>query len=115
VFAGAVLWWLLRGSAGPSVLIIREGDALQPAAAKTLRGWFKVDLGFQRVYPSILLGPYAAWVVCWFPLERGRLRLSLPVNLAACAAFMAACGAIDARTRLEIAISVSSVIVTDLR
>lgn len=84
------------------MLIIHQGDplqnSLQPAAAEKFRGWFKADMGLQRVYPWILLGPYVALLALYFPLERGRLRLSLPLNLAACAAFVTASHAINSRT-----------------
>jgi hypothetical protein len=97
IFTGLALWWLLRANAGPSVWIVHEGDSLQPAAVEGFRAWFKAD-GFQRVYPWVLFGPYAALLALYFPLERGRLRLSLPLNLAACAAFVAAAHALNART-----------------
>lgn len=84
------------------MLIIHQGDplqnSLQPAATEKFRGWFKADMGLQRVYPWILLGPYVALLALYFPLERGRLRLSLPLNLAACAAFVTASHAINSRT-----------------
>src|SRR5258706_5981801 len=102
VLAGLALWWLLRASAGPSMLIIHQGDSLQnslqPAATERFHAWFKADMGIQRVYPWILLGPYVALLALYFPLERGRLRLSLPLSLAACAVFVAASHEINTRT-----------------
>ena len=98
VFAGLALWWLLGMNTGPSVWIIHEGDTLQPAGHQKFTSWFKTDIGFQRLYPWVLLGPYVPLLVSYFPLERGRLRLSLPLNLAGCAAFVAASHAINART-----------------
>jgi signal transduction histidine kinase len=84
------------------MLIIHQGDplqkSLQPAAAERFHAWFKADMGIQRVYPWILLGPYVALLALYFPLERGRLRLSLPLNIAACAAFVAASHEINTRT-----------------
>src|SRR2546426_188039 len=97
VFTGLALWWLVRADTGPSVWIIHEGDSIQPAAAQRFMSWFKTDIGFRRVYPWVLLGPYVALLVSYFPLERGRLRLSLPLNIAGCAAFVAASHAINAR------------------
>jgi two-component sensor histidine kinase len=94
---GVGLWWLLRRDSGPSVVIFHEGDALQPAVSDKFRAWFKADLGLQRIYPWILFGPYAALVAWCFPLERGRLRLSLALNLIACAAFVTASHALNAR------------------
>jgi hypothetical protein len=80
------------------VWIIHEGDTLQPAAAQQFKSWFKTDMGFRRVYPWVLLGPYVVLLVSCFPLERGRLRLSLPLNIAGCAVFVVASHAINART-----------------
>lgn len=62
---------------------------------------FRADVGLRRIYPWILLGPYVALVAAFFPLERGRLRLSLPLNLGVCAAFIAASHAINARTHIS--------------
>jgi len=97
---GVALWWLLRTYTGPSILIVREGDSLQPALAERVRAWFRTDLGLQRIYPWILFGPYAALIVSYFPLERGRLRLSVPLNLLACIAFVGACHMVNAHTSL---------------
>src|SRR5262249_49614337 len=51
------LWWLFRANAGPSVWIVQEGDSSQPATTKKFRAWFRADVGLQRVYPWVLLGP----------------------------------------------------------
>jgi two-component sensor histidine kinase len=102
-FSGLALWWLLRTHAGPSFWIIHEGDSLQPAAPERFHAWFKADMGLQRVYPWILFGPYVALLALYWPLERGRLRLSLSLNLAACVAFVAASQAINARTSMTVA------------
>ncbi len=73
VFVGLALWWILRANTGPSVWIIHEGGSLQPVGTQRFMSWFKTDIGFQRVYPWVLLGPYVALLVSFFPLERGRL------------------------------------------
>jgi two-component sensor histidine kinase len=99
LFVGATLWWLLRGHAGPSVWIIRHPGSAPAAGVETFHAWFTTDIGFQRFYPWILLGPYLALIAWFFPLERGRLRLNLLLNLAVCAAFLAACHVINDRTR----------------
>src|SRR4029077_13512757 len=65
--------------------------------------WFKGDSGFHRVYPWVLLGPYIALLASLFPLERGRLRLSLPINVVGCVAFIAACHLINVRTEVTFA------------
>lgn len=46
------------------------------AALISLRDW----------YPWLLLGPAVAWVALHFPLERHRLRLSIPVHILGCIA-----------------------------
>src|SRR3989442_1168064 len=102
VLTGVALWWMLRANGGPSVWIVHEGNSLQPAAER-FRALMRADIGLQRVYPWVLFGPYVALLASYFPLERGRLRLSLPLNLAACAAFLAAAHAINARTSVTIA------------
>jgi len=99
-FVALAVWWLLRTHNGPSVFIVHEGDPMQPALADRFHGWFKADLGLQRLYPWLLFGPYAALVVFSFPLERGRLRLSVPLNLVMCGAFAIACHIIDSHTVL---------------
>ncbi|MDE3065921.1 MAG: histidine kinase [Verrucomicrobiota bacterium] len=102
IFAGLVLWWLLRGHAGPSVWIVNQSNPGPVAGAATLHAWFRAGMGFQRIIPWLLLGPYVAAAALGFPLERGRLRLNLPVNLAVCAAFLVACHVFDVRTRLTL-------------
>jgi hypothetical protein len=99
VLTGLALWWLLRGNAGPSVWVIHDSDPM-PSAMERYRAWFKADIGFQRIYPWVLLGPYLALLASYFPLERGRLKLNLTLNLLACAAFLAACQTMVLRTSL---------------
>ncbi|SPE61894.1 membrane hypothetical protein [Verrucomicrobia bacterium] len=96
-FVALALWWLLGGHGGPSLWILHESG--QPAVGEQVQRWFRIDTGFERVYPWVLLGPYVALVASFFPLERGRLRLSLPLNLAACVAFLTLSQALDARVR----------------
>ena len=81
--------------------ILHGGDSAQQATFEKFRAWFKADLGVQRTYPWVLLGPYVALIAFCFPLERGRLRLNLAMNLAACAGFVAASHAISVRTSLK--------------
>jgi len=81
--------------------IVDAGDSLQPAGAQKLRAWFKTDFGFQRVYPWVQFAPYVALLALYFPLERGRFRLSAPLNLAACAAFVVVSQAINPRTSMS--------------
>jgi len=90
--AGVVcaLWWLLRDHAGDSsqaAWIMHDSNTPKPWT-ETTRDWFRLaHLNFQRIYPWILFGPYALWLGSRFSLERGRLKRSLPVHLAACALF----------------------------
>jgi signal transduction histidine kinase len=97
LLAGCGLWWLCQANSGPSMWIIREPGPDRPAQTRRFRANYRADLGIQRVYAWILLGPYIALVALGWPLERDRMRVHLPWNLAACAAFLAACHAISAR------------------
>lgn len=103
VFVGLALWWLMRGNTGRSVLIVREAQSPAPKVLEGPHAIFRAEMGFQRVCPWILLSPYVALVAMCFPLERGRLRLGLPLNLGACAVFIAASHAINAGTRVTFA------------
>jgi len=103
IFVGLALWWLLRGNGDRSVWIVHEANSPAPEVVEGRRAIFRADNGFQRVCPWILLGPYVALVALCFPLERGRLRLGLPLNLGACAVLIAASHAINVRTRVTFA------------
>lgn len=103
VFVGLALWWLLRGDAGPKVWIVHDPNAIQRIGGEHFQGWFKNDLGLERIYPWFLLGPYVALVASLFPLERGRLGLNLPLNIATCAAFILVSQTISAHTRTAFA------------
>jgi len=97
-FVGFALWWLLKGNGGLSVWVFQERDLNQPGFSQKVHAIFRSDLGLQRAYPWILFGPYLALMAWYFPLERERLRRNLPLNAAACLAFVWACHAIDLRT-----------------
>src|SRR6185369_12669089 len=86
------------GNGWPSVSVFLERDLNQPGLSQKVHEIFRSDLGLQRTYPWILFGPYLALVAWYFPLERERLRRNLPLNAAACLAFVWACHAIDLRT-----------------
>ena len=107
VIAGLALWWLLRTSAqigATPTWGIPGGDTAQQSFAERVRGWFMLaHLNFQRVYPWILLSPYAAWLAVHFSGERRRLWVNLPVHLVAGVAFVIASQAINARTNMTIA------------
>ena len=98
VLTALALWWLLRANPRHSVWIIQAEESLQPNVTERFQAWFKTEAGLQRLYPWLLLGPYVALLAFYFPLERGRLRLSLVLNIAACAGFVAVCQTINART-----------------
>jgi two-component sensor histidine kinase len=98
VFVALALWWILRSDTGPTVWIAPAPESVQPAVAEKFRAWFKTGLGLERVYPWLLFGPYIFLLVSYFPVQRRRLRLSLPLNLAACAAFVAVSQPINNRT-----------------
>jgi signal transduction histidine kinase len=85
------------------VWIIHQADPLQHPAAEKFRAWFRADAGVERIYPWLLFGPYVALLASFFPLERGRLRLSFPINLVACAGFLAASHALNVHTRVTAA------------
>ncbi len=103
VFVGLALWWLLRGNGDHSVWIVHEANSPAPRTIEGPHAIFRAEMGFQRVCPWMLLCPYVALVAMCFPLERGRLRLSLPLNLGACAVFIAASHAINVGTRITFA------------
>ncbi len=100
IFVGLSLWWLLRGNAGPQVRFIHEGKSVLPPGTEQLRGWVTTDMGFPRLCPWLLFGPYVFFVASYFPLERGRLGLHLPLNVTTCVAFLAASHGINAHTRM---------------
>jgi two-component sensor histidine kinase len=102
ILVGLALAWLLQGNAGPSLWFVHGPDSPKPALAERFHTWFRADVGVQRVYPWVLLGPYIGLIAWYFPLERGRLRLNLAVNLVACVAFIGACHAIGAYSRVRV-------------
>jgi hypothetical protein len=107
IFVLLALWWLHRESQQPgggATWVYHTGDLNQQPVADRVRDWFKLaHLNFQRIYPWVLLGPYVAWLTSYFPLERGRLRQSLPLHLVACGAFAAVCYVISAHSGMTIA------------
>jgi signal transduction histidine kinase len=107
VLIAVALWWLLRAGAEPGASgpwVLHPGSASGQSFAEKARDWLRlVDLNFQRIYPWILLGPYVAWLGLNFELERGRLRASIPVHLAACAVFVLSSYAINSRSGLRTA------------
>jgi hypothetical protein len=107
LFAAVALWWLVRATgepSGPTSWVFHPGDSIHQSWTERARNWFRlVNFNFQRIYPWVLLGPYVAWLGARFALERGRLRLSLPVHLAACALFIIASHAINERATNRVA------------
>jgi two-component sensor histidine kinase len=89
----------LLANASPTVWIVHDEGS--PNSVQKARAMFRADAGLQRIYPWILFGPYVALLAAYFPLERGRLKLSLPLNLGACGIFAVACYLVNARTSLK--------------
>jgi two-component sensor histidine kinase len=89
----------LLADSNPTVWIVHDEGS--PKSAQKARAMFRADAGLQRTYPWILFGPYVALLAAYFPLERGRLKLSLPLNLGTCGVFAVACHIVNARTSLK--------------
>lgn len=68
--------WILLVLALSGALVFVRGVAWAEALNISLRNW----------YPWILLAPAVAWLGFKFPFERDRLKVSVPVHLAACIA-----------------------------
>jgi signal transduction histidine kinase len=68
--------WVLLVLALSGALVFVRGVAWAEALNISLRNW----------YPWILLAPAVAWLGFRFPFERDRLKVSVPVHLAACIA-----------------------------
>ena len=94
LFAACVAGWLIHSAGAEPVqphLLFDSSQNSQVPVGEQVRRWLKIaDLNFRGAYPWVLLAPYVVWLTSRFLLERGRLRLSLPVHLAACALFAAA-------------------------
>jgi two-component sensor histidine kinase len=107
LFVVAAFWWLWRSGrgdfTGPDPVLLSR-DWTPPSLAERMRDWFRlVHFNFQRIYPWILFAPYVACLASAFALERGRLRSSLPVHLAACAAFLLGSYALNSRSTTTMA------------
>jgi len=98
VFVAVALSRLLANSS-PTVWVVHDEGS--PKSAQKARAMFRTDAGLQRIYPWVLFGPYVALLAGCFPLERGRLRLSLPLNLGACGIFAVTCHLVNTRTSLK--------------
>src|SRR5437879_2588124 len=94
VLAAGVAWWLIHSAGAeraPAQLLFDSNQASPIPVGEQIRRWLKIaDLNFRGAYPWVLLAPYVLWLASRFLLERGRLRVSLPVHLLACALFAAA-------------------------
>jgi two-component sensor histidine kinase len=88
VVVACALGWLIQGENGPSVVIIDGRDSTETQTQKRIQGFFKSETGFAHLLPWILFGPYVGLLVLRFPLERHRLKMAVPLNLAACVAFL---------------------------
>jgi signal transduction histidine kinase len=94
LFAVCVATWLIHSAGAEPVqprLLFDSSTTSQVPIGEQVRRWLQIaDLNFRGAYPWVLLAPYVVWLTSRFLLERGRLRISLPVHLAACALFAAA-------------------------
>lgn len=99
-FVSIALWWLAKGHGAIALWVLPDRDLALPGFSEKVQAMFRGELGLQRTYPWILFGPYLALIAWHFPLERERLRRNLPLNAAACLAFICACQAIALRTNL---------------
>ncbi len=89
-FVGFALWLLLKDDGGLSVWVFQERELNQPGFSEKVQSLFRGEFGLLRIYPWMLFGPFVALVTWYFPLERERLHRNLPLNLAACLAFLTA-------------------------
>ena len=89
----------LLADSNPTVWIVHDEGS--PNSMQKARAMFRTDAGLQRIYPWVLFGPYVALLAAYFPLERGRLKLNLPLNLGACGIFAVTCHLVNARTSLK--------------
>jgi signal transduction histidine kinase len=107
LFVVVALWWLFRvegEQGGATSWVFHAGDSIHQSWTERARDWFRlVNFNFQRIYPWVLLGPYAAWLGARFALERGQLRLNVPVHLVACALFIIASHTINERATNRVA------------
>jgi len=94
LFATGVAWWLIYSAGEDRIqpkLLFDSSQSAQIPVGEQIRRWLLIaDLNFRGAYPWVLFAPYVIWLASCFLLERGRLRFSLPVHLAACALFAAA-------------------------
>jgi two-component sensor histidine kinase len=72
----------------PSELLFDTNPETQIPVGAQIGRWLRIaDLSFRGAYPWVLLAPYVFWLASRFLVERGRLRICLPVHVAACALF----------------------------
>jgi signal transduction histidine kinase len=94
VLAAGTAWWLIHSAGAEPVqprLLFDSSQATPISVTEQVRRWLKIaDLNFRGAYPWVLLAPYVIWLASRFLLERGRLRVSLPIHIAACTLFAAA-------------------------
>jgi len=91
LFAASAVWWLIHSANSehlPSQLLFDSSQNGQIPVGDQIRRWLKIaDLSLRGAYPWVLLAPYVIWLASRFLVERGRLRVSLPVHLVACGLF----------------------------
>lgn len=114
LFAAGAAWWLIHSAGAEPVqprLLFDSSQTAQIPVGEQIRRWLKIaDLNFRGAYPWVLLAPYVVWLASRFLLERGRLRMSLPVHLLACALFAASSYSLTTRVTEKMNVMV---VVTD--
>ena len=91
IFAASATWWLIHSANAEhlsSQLLFDSSQNGQIPISDQIRRWLKIaDLSLRGAYPWLLLAPYVVWLASRLLLERGRLRVALPVHLLACGLF----------------------------
>src|SRR6185295_10413563 len=94
ILAAVVAWWLIHSAGAERLqpeLLFDSSQGSQLSVGQQVHRWLRIaDLNFRGTYPWILLAPYVLWLASIFLLERGRLRISLPIHFVACLLFAVA-------------------------
>lgn len=91
IMATAASVWMvhdLQSPLAPTPLRLDTSPDSKVPLTERIHVWLRLaDFNFHGAYPWILLAPYVALLGVLHPLERGRLRLAIPIHLSAYAAF----------------------------
>ncbi len=88
LLVGSALAWLVRDASSEArsvdrVVVLDDASRETALGEKIRHGLLLAHLGLQPLYPWIFVAPYLFWLTARFPLERGRLRVSLPIQCGA--------------------------------